>query len=196
MQHQGQRSGFLLHFLHYFLRIFIRLSTNTSCNQPWEISQTQNTSANAYPSQENSNGPNYGFQDNQLNGDDEVAWWQRKNVRITEVESGEEHKFGSTNLPASNDRPPQRSWVPPQPPPVVIPEAATAIRQPKKAAIQTEPMNDDQFLARSGDATATDELQRITKFSETGGSMEANAGGSEPLSTEIQREENGSYLET
>ncbi|XP_057804584.1 peroxisomal membrane protein PEX14 [Salvia miltiorrhiza] len=161
--------------------------------KPWEITQPQNTSANTYPSQESSNGPTYDFPDNQLNGDDAVPWWQRKNVRITEVESGEEHKFGSSNLPAGNDRPPQRSWVPPQPPPVVIPEAATAIRQPKKAAIQTEPMNDDQFLARSGDAT--DELQRITRISETGGSVEANTGVSDPLSTEIQREENGLYLE-
>ncbi|XP_042042914.1 peroxisomal membrane protein PEX14-like [Salvia splendens] len=164
--------------------------------KPWEVSQPQNTSVNNYSSQESSNGTTYTFQDNQPNGDDGVPWWQKKNVRITEVESSEEHNFGSSNMPAANDRPLQRSWVPPQPPPVVIPEAAMAIRQPKKAASQAEPMNDDQFLARSGDAT--DELQKITRYSETaGGSMEASSGFSDPSSTEIQREEdNGSYLET
>ncbi|KAH6798034.1 hypothetical protein C2S52_022588 [Perilla frutescens var. hirtella] len=162
--------------------------------KPWEISQAQNTPANTYyPSQESSNAPNYDFQDNQLNGDDAVPWWQRKNPRITEIETGEEQKSGSSNL-GGNERPPQRSWVPPQPPPVVMPEAATAIRQPKKASYQTEPMNDDQLLARSGDES--DELQRITKFSESGGTAEANGGSSVPSSTEIPQEENGSYLET
>lgn len=161
--------------------------------KPWETSQAQNTSANAFPSQESSNGPNYDYQDNQLNGDDAVPWWQRKNARITEIESGEEQKFGSSNLPG-NERPAQRSWVPPQPPPVVIPEAATAIRQPKKALSQTESMTDDQLLARSGDTT--DELERITKLSETGGSVEVNRGSSDPLSTDLPNGENGSYLET
>lgn len=121
-----------------------------------------------------------------------MPWWQRKNARITEIESGEEQKFGSSNLP-SNERPAQRSWVPPQPPPVVIPEAATAIRQPKKALSQTESITDDPLLARSGDTT--DELERITKFSETGGSVEVNSGSSDPLSTDLPNGENGSYLE-
>ncbi|KAH6798521.1 peroxin 14 [Perilla frutescens var. frutescens] len=162
--------------------------------KPWEISQAQNTPANTYyPSQESSNAPNYDFQDSQLNGDDAVPWWQRKNPRITEIETGEEQKSGSSNL-GGNERLPQRSWVPPQPPPVVMPEAATAIRQPKKASYQTEPMNDDQLLARSGDES--DELQRITKFSESGGTAEANGRSSVPSSTEIPQEENGSYLET
>lgn len=161
--------------------------------KPWEISQAQNASANTFPSQESSNGPNYNYQDNQLNGDDAVPWWQRKNVRITEIETGEEQKFGSSNL-SGNERPAQRSWVPPQPPPVVMPEAATAIRQPKKASSQTESMTDDQLLARTGDAT--DELEQITRFSETGGSVEVNGGSSDPLSTDLAKGENGSYLET
>lgn len=157
------------------------------------MSQPQNISTNTYPSQENINAPNYDFQENQTNGDDAGAWWQRKNVRITEIDGGEENKFGSSNLP-SNERPVQRSWVPPQPPPVAIPESATAMRQPKKAINPTEPMNDDQFLARSNEL-ATDELQRITKISETGGSSVGTTGISGPLPAEIQREENGQYLE-
>lgn len=169
------------------------INTITCCNQPWEISQAQNSSANTFPTQESSNASNYDFPDNQLNGDDAVPWWQRKNVRITEIETGEEQKFGSPNVAGSYERPVQRSWVPPQPPPVVMPEAAKAIRQPKKASYQTEQLTDDQLLAHSADAT--DELQRITKVSETGGSMEANGEGSGLYSTEIPKEENGSYLE-
>ncbi|KAI3454501.1 hypothetical protein Pfo_011164 [Paulownia fortunei] len=161
--------------------------------KPWEFSQAQNSSANTFPTQESGNGSNYDFPDNQLNGDDAVPWWQRKNVRITEIETGEEQKFGSPNL-LGNERPVQRSWVPPQPPPVVMPEAAAAIRQPKKASYQTEQLTDDQLLARPADAT--DELQRITKISESGGAMEANGESSGLYSTEIPKEENGSYLET
>ncbi|KAL3835195.1 hypothetical protein ACJIZ3_009931 [Penstemon smallii] len=137
--------------------------------KPWEISQAQNSSTN-YDQ----------FPDNQLNEDDTVPWWQRKNVRITETD---EQKFGSSNV-----LPVQRSsWVPPQPPPVVMPEAAAAIRQqPKRPS--NEQMTDDQLLARS-----QDDLQRITKISESGGgTIEVNGENS----TEIQREENGSYLET
>ncbi|KAK4489131.1 hypothetical protein RD792_004925 [Penstemon davidsonii] len=137
--------------------------------KPWEVSQAQNSSTN-YDQ----------FPDNKLNGDDTVPWWQRKNVRITETD---EQKFGASNvLPVHRS-----SWVPPQPPPVVMPEAAAAIRQqPKRPS--NEQMTDDQLLARS-----QDDLQRITKISESGGStMEVNGENS----TEIQMEENGSYLET
>ncbi|KAL8457784.1 hypothetical protein ACS0TY_035603 [Phlomoides rotata] len=155
--------------------------------KPWET-QAQNTIANSVPTQERDSSS----YDNQLNGDDAAPWWQQKNVRITEIESGEEQKFGSPNV-LVNERPPQRSWVPPQPPPVAMPEAAKAIRQPKKSAYQTDQLTDDQLLARSADPI--DELQRVTKISEMGGSVEANGESSGLSSTEIQTEENGSYLE-
>jgi peroxin-14 len=121
-----------------------------------------------------------------LNGEGSTLWWQQKNARITEIETEEDQKIGST-VPI--ERPVQRSWVPPQPPPVAMAEAAAAIRQPKKPVTQKEPMNDDQLLARSSEIT--DELQRITKLSESGG-IEANkvTGGSPAFNTtEIQNEE-------
>ncbi|KAK6123469.1 hypothetical protein DH2020_042790 [Rehmannia glutinosa] len=156
--------------------------------KPWESNQAQNSSLTTFQSQESSNGSNYG--DNQLNGDDTLPWWQRKNVRITEIETADEQKFGSPNLP-SNERPVQRSsWVPPQPPPVVMPEAAAAIRQPKKSSY----LSDDQLLSQSTDVT--DELQRITKISESGGAVDANGQISGLQSAELPQEENGSYLET
>ncbi|KAK4479326.1 hypothetical protein RD792_014838, partial [Penstemon davidsonii] len=156
--------------------------------KPWEVSQSQNSSTNT----EINNGSSYEFQDNQLSGDNEVAWWQQKNVRITEIESGNDQKFGSSNV-LSNERPVQRSWVPPQPPPVVMPEAAAAIRQPKKPAYLKEQMTDDQLLARSQDVT--DELQKITKISESGGNVEVNDESSELYPTEVQKEESGLFPE-
>ncbi|CAK9166330.1 unnamed protein product [Ilex paraguariensis] len=164
--------------------------------QPWEFGLAQNTSNHVLHSQESSDGLDSIFQDNglgnQLNGDSSVPWWQRKNVRITEIESEDEHKTGSSSV-LTNGRPVQRSWVPPQPPPVVMPEAAAAIRQPKKSLIQKEELTDDQLLARSSDIT--DELQRITKISESGGVEETNGGISELNRNEIQNEDN-SYIET
>lgn len=161
--------------------------------KPWEVSQTQNSSVNTFPIQVSSNGTSYDFPDNQLSGDDVLPWWQRKNARITEIEIGDEQKFGSPNV-LSNERPVQRSWVPPQPPPVAMPEATAAIRQPKKASSQTEQMTDEQLLARSADVT--DELQKITKISESGGPLEAHGENSTVSSTEIPNQEKGSYLET
>lgn len=108
------------------------------------------------------------------------------------METGDERKLGSMNVMA-NERSVQRSWVPPQPPPVVMPEAAAAIRQPKKASYQTDQLTDDQLLSRAEDVN--DELQRITKISESGGATEVNGDSSGLYSTEIPKEENGSYLE-
>lgn len=157
--------------------------------KPWEVGQMQSSSNQALQSQDN------GLLTNQMNGNNSVPWWQQKqsnNVRINEIESRDEYIAGSSGA-QTIDRPPiQRSWVPPQPPPVAMAEAAAAIRQPKKSTYQSEPLTDDQFLARSSELT--NELQRVTKISESGGVTEAN-GGSSVLNTEIQTEESNSYVE-
>ncbi|KAK1363319.1 Peroxisomal membrane protein PEX14 [Heracleum sosnowskyi] len=157
--------------------------------KPWEAGQMQSGSNQARQSQDN------GLLNNQMNGNNSVPWWQQKqsnNVRINEIESRDENGAGSSGA-QTIDRPPiQRSWVPPQPPPVAMAEAAAAIRQPKKSTYQSEPLTDDQFLARSSEVT--NELQRVTKISESGGVTEAN-GGSPVLNTEIQTEESNSYVE-
>ncbi|KAL8256925.1 hypothetical protein R6Q59_028966 [Mikania micrantha] len=174
--------------------------------KPWEAVQPQGSLAYA---PENSNGFNYYGQDNgpaaasayQTNGEGSAPWWQQqKNVRITELDT-EENKTSYSSGP--NERPvPRPSWVPPQPPPVAMAEAAAAIRQPKKSPLEKEHLTDEQFLARS--AEVTDELQRITKISESGGVaaeggvVAADGGGAGSSlvmnSNEIQREE-GSYYE-
>ncbi|KAK4375652.1 hypothetical protein RND71_006329 [Anisodus tanguticus] len=143
--------------------------------KPWEVGQSQNNSTNLLQSQGSGDGLNYSYQDNPTNGDSSASWWQRKNVRITEIETGNEQNFGSPAAPVQ-ERPIQRSWVPPQPPPVAMAEAAAAIRQPKKSAFQNEQLTDDQLLARSSEIT--DELQRVTRISESGGAPEANGSSS------------------
>ncbi|MCD9645339.1 hypothetical protein HAX54_034194 [Datura stramonium] len=139
--------------------------------KPWEFGQSQNSSRNLLQSQGSGDGLNYGYQDNMTNGDSSTPWWQRKNVRITENEAENEQKFGYIAAP-TEVRPVQRSWVPPQPPPVAMPEAVAAIRQPKKPLFQKEKLTDDELMARSSEIS--NDLQRITKISESGGLTDAN----------------------
>ncbi|KAL6493551.1 hypothetical protein OROGR_032330 [Orobanche gracilis] len=157
--------------------------------KPWESNEPQNTSFNTSRTREIINTSNY--VDYRPNGDDSVPWWQQKKVTITEIETSDEQRSASQNVSSNNDKPPvQRSWVPPQPPPIVMPEAAAAIRQPKKSSL----LDDDQLLAQSTDIT--NERQKITKNSESGGSMDANIETSGVQSDEIAKEDNDSYLET
>lgn len=124
-------------------------------------------------------------------GEGPTPWWQLKNPRITEIETG------GASVPV--ERPvQQRSWVPPQPPPIAMAEAAAAIRQPKKSIIQREQSSsDDEILQAARSLGITDELQKVTKFAESGGSgIEANPtpmGGENPAAahytTEIQNKE-------
>ncbi|XP_016470917.1 peroxisomal membrane protein PEX14 isoform X2 [Nicotiana tabacum] len=143
--------------------------------KPWEVGQIQSNSTNLLQSQGSGDGLNYGYQDNLTNGDSSAAWWQRRNARITEIETEGEQNFGSPTATVQ-ERPIQRSWVPPQPPPVAMAEAAAAIRQPKKPVFQNEQLTDDQLMARSSEIT--DELQRVTRISESGGAPEANGSSS------------------
>lgn len=121
------------------------------------------------------NGQNY-----QIDDENPVPWWQRKNVRITEVENEEEVKTGPYGV-RTHEPPVQRAWVPPQPPPVAMPEAAEAIRRPKPA-VPKEQLAGDQ-------SDVTDELQRITKISETGGAVEEMNGGGLLMNTSEIHEE-------
>ncbi|KAK6920713.1 Peroxisome membrane anchor protein Pex14p, N-terminal [Dillenia turbinata] len=151
--------------------------------KPWETAPAQNMYGSDMKAQDT--GVTY-----EMNGDNPAPWWQRKNVKITEIEQ-DETKSAPYSMPA-NDRPIQRTWVPPQPPPVAMPAAAAAIRQPK-SSIQRDQLTDDQLLARASDGT--DELQRITKISESGGSLEMNGGSSGQDSSEIQQERENGYEE-
>ncbi|KAL0718352.1 hypothetical protein Bca4012_067674 [Brassica carinata] len=128
--------------------------------KPWDYGQA--------PQDESSNGP----------------WWQQKNPRSADFgyETTTARSIGiqnetSTMQPAAIQK--HRSWVPPQPPPVVMPEAAEAIRRPKPPA-----KIDQEAAAASDDQSGvSDELQKVTKFSESGGD-----GSGRLQITEIQEE--------
>ncbi|KAM5572042.1 peroxisomal membrane protein PEX14 [Rosa sericea] len=148
--------------------------------KPWELGQTQNNSSQVYQSQTSSEAFSSSTQENglnYLNGDSSVPWWQRKTPSITEIENEDEVKAASSQVVR---QPVQRAWVPPQPPPVAMPEAAEAIRRPKPS-VQRESLGNDQAVARSS-SDVTDELQRVTKISESGGALEMNNGNAAEIS--------------
>ncbi|CAK7328924.1 unnamed protein product [Dovyalis caffra] len=156
--------------------------------KPWEVGQAQNNSSPVLQSQVSGEGLNSNVQGNginQLDGESNAPWWQQKNARITEIENGDEIKAGPFGGQTSQ-QPVRRTWVPPQPPPVVMPEAAEAIRRPKQL-VQKEQSEDDQSAPQPTEIA--DELQRITKISESGGAVEINGGGSVLNSSEIQEEQ-------
>ncbi|KAJ0048364.1 hypothetical protein Pint_15437 [Pistacia integerrima] len=161
--------------------------------KPWEVGQAQNSSNQVLQSQVSVEGLNAKVQDNgqnyQIEDENPVPWWQRKNVRITEVENEDEVKSRPYGV-RTNEPPVRRAWVPPQPPPVAMPEAAEAIRRPK-SAVPKEQLADDESVSNNSDVT--NELQRITKISETGGAVEQMNGGGLVMNTsEIQEEQEDS----
>ncbi|KAH7550455.1 hypothetical protein ACOSQ2_024506 [Xanthoceras sorbifolium] len=157
--------------------------------KPWEVGQAQNGSSHVPQSEVSAEGLNYMVQDdgvnNQLENESAVPWWQRKNVRISEIENENELKAGP-NGAQTHEQPIKRTWVPPQPPPVAMAEAAEAIRRPKPSVQKEQLAGGDQSVSHPSDVT--DELQRITKISETGNAEEINGGGSVLNSIEIQEE--------
>ncbi|XP_027367501.1 peroxisomal membrane protein PEX14-like isoform X2 [Abrus precatorius] len=112
--------------------------------KPWEVSQALITSTQVIHSQVNGKDLNSKVQEI---GDNQVPWLQTKNVRIKEIDNEIEYN-GSPSV--SSVQPVQRVWVPPQPPPVVMPEAAEAIRRPKPV-VQKEVTPDDRSVPHSSD---------------------------------------------
>uniref|UniRef100_A0A7C9ELS4 Peroxisomal membrane protein PEX14 n=1 Tax=Opuntia streptacantha TaxID=393608 RepID=A0A7C9ELS4_OPUST len=160
--------------------------------KPWQVGQSASSAGYVPQPQVTSNGASYTAQDYggtyQVNNDSLTPWRQERNARITEIENGDGSLFGSgSNGTVSIDPPPQRRWVPPQPPPVSMPEAAVAIRQPKSSVPK-------DVSVRAEDAakpiSEVDELQRITMISESGGQLDVNGrtGSSEITPSEIQEQ--------
>ncbi|KAH7531687.1 hypothetical protein JRO89_XSUnG0012400 [Xanthoceras sorbifolium] len=115
--------------------------------------KAQNGSSHVPQSEVSAEGLNYMVQDdgvnNQLENESAVPWWQRKNVRISEIENENELKAGPN-------------------------EAAEAIRRPKPSVQKEQLAGGDRSVSHPSDVT--DELQRITKISETGNAEEINGG--------------------
>ena len=146
----------------------------------------QNTSTQVLHAQVNGEDSSTKFQDTtQANGDDPLPWWQRKNVRIREIDNENEYNgapYGAT----SSQQPVQRAWVPPQPPPIAMPEAAEAIRR-SKPAVQKEQTSDNQSVANSSDIS--DEVHRLPQRSQSEGAIEGGSVSSLPSSVEIQEDQ-------
>lgn len=124
-------------------------------------------------------------------------WWRKKSVvKVAEAEpesdEPKQFSYGSAgyDVGSSQTQVPQRRWVPPQPPPVIMPEAAAAIRQskPKSNAILDEgadgaAVKADDVAAKPDDAAPSGEV----------GVYEAAAGPSNGV--EIVEEGKGDAIE-
>ncbi|KAJ4974614.1 hypothetical protein NE237_007788 [Protea cynaroides] len=162
-----------------------------SPEQPWEVSLAQNNSSYVLQPHGNGEGSRFEEQDSrsasQLNGYSSEPWRQGRNARITEIESEDELKTTSNGaVRVANQQVPQRVWVSPQPPPVAMPEAAAAIRQPKPLTPNKQTSN-DQIRARP--SYDIDKLQRVTEVSESGGPLEINNESPSLESNELQEQE-------
>lgn len=154
--------------------------------KPWDA--IQHTNRSSFTSQSPFDSSSFETRDGRFNSQSDnneapAPWWQQKNTRITEIETGE-HSSNADLI----DQPLKKKWVPPQPPPVVMPEAAMAIRQPKSSAAKDQSVSAE---LQSHDSEV-DELQRITKISEAGGQAEMNGAGSEISASDTQEEPIGS----
>lgn len=78
----------------------------------------------------------------------------------------------------------RRSWVPPQPPPLAMAEAAEAIRRPKPTVQKEQQSSDDHKVDQS-----LEELQRLTNISETGGAVSSTNGVAPETSPSEAKEE-------
>ncbi|KAE9610071.1 hypothetical protein Lal_00006493 [Lupinus albus] len=160
---------------------------------PKSYMEVQNTSTQVLQSQVNGVDFNIKVQDtNQIiKGDNPGPWWQKKNARITEIDNENEYN-GAPYAATSSQQPVQRSWVPPQPPPIAMAGAAEAIRRPKPV-VQKEQASDNQPLAQSPEVS--DEVNRIPEQSKSEGVIESSNSTSVINSGEIQEDREVAYEE-
>ncbi|KAM7272551.1 hypothetical protein ACFE04_027214 [Oxalis oulophora] len=129
--------------------------------KPWEAAQAQNGSSQVLQSQVSGEGVNSVLSSYQRDVDNSVPWY-RKSAHLTEIEKEFEPKSAPYNVQP-------RTWVPPQPPPVAMAEAAEAIRRPKSAAKKEQAADSSEGMG---------ELERITAISESGGAVKTNGSSS------------------
>ncbi|KAL2321841.1 hypothetical protein Fmac_026220 [Flemingia macrophylla] len=174
----------------------VQRGERTSNNRPWEVGQVQNTSTQMLQSQVHGEDLNTKAQSiPQLNGDDPLPWWQRKNVRIREIDNENEYNgvpYAASSSQQPVQQPVQRAWVPPQPPPIVMAEAAEAIRRPKPV-IQKDQVSENQSVSHSSDGS--DDMHSVPKLLESEGAVEGISVNSVPSSGEIQEEHEIKYDE-
>ncbi|THU71420.1 hypothetical protein C4D60_Mb04t01220 [Musa balbisiana] len=132
--------------------------------KPWEVTQQAHQRLSyGLHSQANGQGLNSEIREtnsqpngSHSNGSD--PWWRKKTIKISEVEPESEEQF--YDAMRGNASPMKRGWVPPQPPTLLMPEAADAIRQ-LKPSIQKQQSVDETLTVGSSngedlDAKASD----------------------------------------
>ncbi|KAG6519994.1 hypothetical protein ZIOFF_017023 [Zingiber officinale] len=140
------------------LRESLTAANRNSYTEPWEVARSAQQRP-SYSLQHETSEERLGSRiddgygpppDRNVNGyDTSEPWWSKKNVRITEMETEEQQKQLHYGV-ESNERPKPRGWVPPQPPAIVMPGAADAIRRPKPLPPK-QPTGDAQSVASSDD---------------------------------------------
>ncbi|KAG6517187.1 hypothetical protein ZIOFF_020567 [Zingiber officinale] len=140
------------------LRESLTAANRNSYTEPWEVARSAQQRP-SYSLQHETSEERLGSRiddgygpppDRNVNGyDTSEPWWSKKNVRITEMETEEQQKQLHYGV-ESNERLKPRGWVPPQPPAIVMPGAADAIRRPKPLP-QKQPTGDAQSVASSDD---------------------------------------------
>ncbi|XP_031374664.1 peroxisomal membrane protein PEX14-like isoform X1 [Punica granatum] len=152
--------------------------------KPWEAGQTQKSSNQAFPYQLNPGSvDNNGFVSQLPAISSGLRGQPAKNLRISEMEHEDELKT-MTHSSSSFEQPIKHPWVPPQPPPVAMVEAAEAIRRPKPS-IPREQLSDEQKVF--GPSDAMDESVKSADISESGGTADSNGGN------QVQREEGNNF---
>lgn len=132
--------------------------------KPWEVTQqAEQRLSYGLHSQANGQGLNSevretNSQPNGSHSNGSEPWWRKKTIKISEVEPESEEQF--YDAMRGNASPMKRGWVPPQPPTLLMPEAADAIRQ-LKPSIQKQQSVDETLTVGSSngedlDAKASD----------------------------------------
>nr|XP_029120999.1 peroxisomal membrane protein PEX14 isoform X2 [Elaeis guineensis] len=120
--------------------------------EPWECTQqAQQRPIDGLQSQASSQGVSSEVKEDNSQrygrfSDGSEVLGRRKTVRITEIESEADEPKQFSHRMGANEHPNYPVWVPPQPPSIVMPQAAAAIRQPK-SSIQIQESGSERSAA-------------------------------------------------
>lgn len=138
-------------------------------SQPWEMQQ--------YSQQRPGYGSNSQLSDDGSYSDaqDSYAPSYHQNGKAPDFQADEPRPL-TYNTGVEERPPPQRRWVPPQPPGVAMPEAAAAIRQPK--ALPKQPSSDASEAAGEMQVNGSSASDAVTEVP-VNGATASDAGRSE-----------------
>uniref|UniRef100_A0A0A9CTW2 Peroxisomal membrane protein PEX14 n=2 Tax=Arundo donax TaxID=35708 RepID=A0A0A9CTW2_ARUDO len=142
----------------------------SSGSKPWEMQQ--------YSRQRPGYGSNSQLSDDgsYSEGHDNYAPPYHQNGKAPDFQADEPRPL-AYNTGVEERPPPQRRWVPPQPPGVVMPEAAAAIRQPK--TLQKQPSSDGTEAAGEMQVNGASSTSAVVSEVPVNGDTGSDAGRSE-----------------